>query len=172
MPTVTPPKPYNADPLDVQINGVKYIPENSEYVEDLEAENAALKDQLDEMTAENDGLKTLNGLYRSVIGAEIDDKESEQQYLLGILAGEPDDNGGNGGNGADTSTFITLSPLDPIQDYLISGSRIYLSEGIYQQQLDFSGLQDVVLMAHPDANEGPVTFTGLFEPGWLWRKNG
>ena len=126
-------------------------------VDGIEAHSYTVETKTEELIEELEGLRSESGTLMVEI-KELQEKIDEIKSVIGrstpFTAPVPD--------GA-------LSPSDSIQDFLRDGVTIFLTEGVYHQTLDFSGLSNVRL----EAVEGhEVIITGLTGARWAWTQTG
>jgi len=157
-------------PKEVLIDGVKFVP-----ISEVESASAAAQDQLEELAISFNQMSHDN----AVLSSDLSEARGQIAKLESIVLDESRRNTDRANELLEDAKRLLdklkaispdttiLSPTDMVQDFLKPGARIWLREGVYHQQLDFAGLDDVVLEAHP-MNTSPVLFSGLREADWGW----
>ena len=137
-------------PESVIIDGVSYVPESEqidpEYIESLEAENAFLKDRVEELEA--------------AISDEIESKGLESRQLLELIS-----NISTPPSGTPPTDTLYVDPIS-IQkavDAAPPGATIKLPPGIYHQQINLSGKKNIAIIG-----DGYVEINGLSPAFWDW----
>ncbi len=136
-------------PEKVLIDGVEYIPKDDEYTLELEQENAALSDKLDQVSGVAGDLQSkIETLVRM-----ISDQDSEP------IPPHPD------------ASFAIIYPGDSLQAFIDDEDLmvLQLKAGSYHQQIDLSVRQNPITIHTYPGDEGKVLINGLTSVDWEWK---